>query len=180
MHPRCAALLLILAPAVVDAAPSHCGGNEDIVFTCSLQRNGKIVSLCASKHLLNAKSGGSLAYRFGKPDAVEFEFPKESAHSPGSFRYSHYFRFQTDRTKVFFENEGFRYDIFSDYDGEEIPQSSVGIRVTAPSGKETQFGCTNSVEAHWNLIDGAVPCDEDEDPSTCNYKAQGRGDPGES
>ena len=173
MHPRCAALLLILAPALVHADPSHCTGNEDIVFTCSLQRSGKIASLCASKQLLAAKSGGSLTYRFGKAEAVEFAFPKESAHSPGRFRYSHYFRFQTDRTKVSFENEGFRYDIFSDYDGEETPQSSIGIRVTAPGGKETLLGCTKSVEAHWNLIDGAVPCDEEEDPSECNYKAQG-------
>lgn len=173
MHSRFAALLLILAPALVHADASHCSGNEDIVFTCSLQRSGKIVSLCASKQLLAAKSGGSLTYLFGKPEAIEFEFPKESAHSPGRFRYSHYFRFQTDRTKVSFENEGFRYDIFSDYDGEETPQSSVGIRVTAPGGKETQLGCTKSVQAHWNLIDGAVPCDEDEDPSECNYKTQG-------
>ena len=173
MHRRYAALLLILAPAFVKADPSHCSGNEDIVFTCSLQRSGKIASLCASKRLLAAKSGGSLTYRFGKAEAIEFEFPKENAQSPEKFRYSHYFRAQTDRTTVAFNNGGFRYEIFSNYDGDENAPSSVGIRVTGPGGKETQFGCTKSVEAHWNLIDGAVPCDEDEDPDACTYKAKG-------
>lgn len=171
MHRLYATLLLALMSALVQAAPSHCSGEEDVVFTCSLLRSGKIASLCASKGLLGAKDGGALVYRFGKAGAIEFEFPKERAGSPEEFSYSHYFRAQTDRTQLSFDNEGYRYEIFDDYEGDQKPPSSVGVRVIKPDGKETELHCTKTVQAHWNLIDGAVPCDKDDDPSSCSYKA---------
>ena len=53
--------------------------------------------MCASPQLLASPSKGYLVHRFGKPGAVEREFPKYKAGSPANFLHSHYFRTQTDR-----------------------------------------------------------------------------------
>src|SRR5713101_6833009 len=54
---------------------SLCATNERIIFSCLVKRPAKIVSVCASKDLTS--ESGYLQYRFGLPEKLELEFPKD-------------------------------------------------------------------------------------------------------
>lgn len=64
-------MLSYLVSLPVVAVESHCNGQEQIVFSCSVGKN--IVSVCASKDI--SKTAGFVQYRFGKKNAPEFVFP---------------------------------------------------------------------------------------------------------
>jgi len=53
-------------------AATLCHPDEQIVFNCTV-KSGKIVSLCRSPELTQHQ--GVLHYRFGRPGAVELQFP---------------------------------------------------------------------------------------------------------
>jgi hypothetical protein len=118
-----------------------CARNERIIFSCPVKRPAKIVSLCASKDLTSER--GYLQYRFGLPDKVELEFPKDRTGTQQKFQYTHYFRAQADLTEVSFSSNGYEYQITDDYNGEEKPaQISQGVSVTAPGKpKDVSFVC---------------------------------------
>lgn len=154
--------LLLLNPAFSLAEPTHCTSSEEVVFSCPLQRTAKVVSVCASPRLLASQREGSLVYRFGKPGAVELEFPKDKVGSPNRFVHSHHFRAQTDRTQLRFTSGDFTYALFDEFEQEARPPRVAGIRVRdLRSGRETQLACAKPVLAHWHLIDGAVPQADD-------------------
>lgn len=166
------ALLTVLGLAVSvvhAAASSHCAADEEVVFSCRLQKSAKVVSLCASKNFLAAPKTGRLTYRFGRPGAVELVFPKQTAGSSEQFLLFHYFRPDLDTTEVSFVNNDFSYAIYKHFEaesGERSVQES-GVRVAsidaAHTGTNITLSCAPATTiAHWNLIDGAVPCADDE------------------
>jgi hypothetical protein len=69
--------VIYFVSATAIAADSHCTGQEQVVFSCSVGK--KIVSVCASKDI--SPTNGYLQYRFGKPNAPELVFP-DSTKSP--------------------------------------------------------------------------------------------------
>lgn len=157
-----ASAMVLLLPALSTAAPTLCTPTEEVVFSCPLQRTAKVVSVCASPRLLASPSKGHLVYRFGKLGAVELEFPKDKAGSLAKFVHSHYFRAQTDRTQLRFTSGDFTYELFDEYEQGAKPPSAVGIRVIQErTGQVTQLACGKGVTAHWHLIDGAVPVNDD-------------------
>jgi hypothetical protein len=157
-----ASALFLLLTAQSIAATTHCTSAEDVVFSCPLQRMAKVVSVCASPRLLASQGRGYLVYRFGKPGAVELEFPKDKVGSPAKFVHSHYFRAQTDRTQLRFTSGDFTYELFDEFEQGAKPPSTVGVRVIQErTGQVTQLACGKGVTAHWNLIDGAVPANDD-------------------
>ncbi|WP_348756823.1 hypothetical protein [uncultured Aquincola sp.] len=58
-------------PAATPAAASLCQPGEDTVFSCPAGR--KQIAVCASPGL--GATGGQLQYRFGRPGAVELQYP---------------------------------------------------------------------------------------------------------
>ncbi len=100
-------------------AGTLCEKDEKIVFSCPIRRPAKIVSLCSSKEL--TKERGYLQYRFGLPEKIELEFPKQREQTQTAFKYSHYFRAQVDQTEISFSQDSHQYAIFDDYNGEEKP-----------------------------------------------------------
>ena len=178
MSPICTACVLLAVlgavVSVVQAAPaSHCAADEEVVFSCRLQKSAKLVSLCASKNLLAEPKTGRLTYRFGKPGAVELLFPQQTVGSPQQFLLFHYFRPGLDTTEVSFANNGFSYALYQHFEAESDRRSmqESGVRVASTDasrhGTDITLSCTPAtVIAHWNLIDGAVPCDES-DLNTC-------------
>jgi hypothetical protein len=168
-------LLFFLAAfsTVAHGVQSHCSSDEDIVFSCSLAESSKVVSLCASKNLL--KKQGYLTYRFGTVRKIEFEFPPSHKGSTSRFHHSHYFRAQTDRTELSFENGDYTYSVFDLYEEDSKPKSSSGVSISrGKTREEIELSCAKSVIAHWYLIDGAVPCDEENALSSCNYSGDPR------
>lgn len=71
---RCLAVLvaaLACNAAWADTRPSLCQAGEVAIFSCAI--GGKIASLCASPDI--GPGQGSLAYRFGRKDAIELTHP---------------------------------------------------------------------------------------------------------
>lgn len=141
-------------------ANSLCEPTEKIIFSCTVKRSAKIVSLCSSKDF--AKDRGYLQYRFGLPGKVELEFPKTRAGTQGQFHYSHYFRYQVDLTEISFNIDGYEYEIFDSYSGEEKPPiSEEGVNVTAPGkSKEASFVCRTKAKADYSALQDALPNDQ--------------------
>ena len=138
-------------------AGSLCEANEKIVFSCALAKPAKIVSLCSSKEL--TKDRGYLQYRFGLPEKIELEFPKQREQTQSAFNYSHYFRAQFDQTEISFSQNGYEYAIFDDYNGEQKPaQHNQGVRITPPNnGKETTLTCRGKAKAQYGDLADVFP-----------------------
>jgi hypothetical protein len=162
------ALFLALFSTTAVAVGSHCKDQEQVVFSCSIAKSSKVVSLCASRPF--SKAQGSLVYRFGRIGNVELEFPSSPTDSIGQFRFAHYFRYQTDRTDVSFTIGRFEYSVFDDYEEDENPKNSRGVSVsnTLGDGAETQLLCGSQVESDLKILEGVVPCDADSALATCN------------
>jgi hypothetical protein len=164
---------VVLVAPCAGWAQSHCTPQEDVVFSCTLQSR-KVISVCASKQLLEQPAKGYLSYRAGVLGAVELEYPAvRDASSADKFVFGHYFRYQTDRSWLTFSNGEYTYTVYDNYDGDARPKMSSGVGVshsgsqTSGSQKSTTLLCVGKAKAQWSLIDGAVPC-SDEGLSTCN------------
>lgn len=134
-----------------------CAKNERVIFSCPIKRPPKIVSLCASKDLTSDR--GYLQYRFGLPEKIELEFPKERTGTQQKFQYSHYFRAQVDMTEIGFNINGYQYQITDDYTGEEKPAQTVqGVMVTAPGKpKDFSFSCRIKPKANYADLQTVLP-----------------------
>jgi hypothetical protein len=147
---------------------SLCAKTERIVFSCGTKRSGasaargpsKIVSLCASRDL--DKEHGYLQYRYGLPGKVELEFPSSQTGTQQLFQHTHYMRYQVDLTEINFEINGFQYQIFDDYNGEEKPPiATAGVNVTSPGRpREAAFICRTKAKADFNLLEDVLPREE--------------------
>lgn len=134
-----------------------CARNERTIFSCPIKRPAKIVSLCASKDLTSER--GYVQYRFGLPDKVELEFPKDRTGTQQKFQYTHYFRAQVDLTEISFSSNGYEYQITDDYNGEEKPaQISQGVSVTAPGKpKDVSFVCRMKPKVDYTDLQAVLP-----------------------
>ncbi|HEV7395217.1 MAG TPA: hypothetical protein VGN86_01800 [Pyrinomonadaceae bacterium] len=152
-------LAITTRPSISAPPTSLCEATEKIIFSCTVKRSAKIVSLCSSKDF--AKDRGYLQYRFGLPGKVELEFPKTRTRTQEQFHYSHYFRYQVDLTEISFNLDGYEYEIFDSYQGEEKPAiSEAGVNVTAPGkSKETSFVCRTKAKADYGALQDALPND---------------------
>jgi hypothetical protein len=132
---------------------SLCAAQEHIIFSCVVRRSAKIVSLCGSKNL--TKENGYLQYRFGLPEKIELEFPRTQTRTQEQFTYSHYFRYQVDLTEINFTVDGYQYQIFDTYNGEEKPKvSEEGVNVTAlGKPKAVTFICRAKAKADYSNLD---------------------------
>ncbi|HEX6650497.1 MAG TPA: hypothetical protein VF075_13195 [Pyrinomonadaceae bacterium] len=138
-------------------AGSLCQRDEKVVFSCTVTKAAKIVSLCSSKQL--TKEQGYLQYRFGLPDKVELEYPKQRGRPQDAFKYSHYFRAQVDLTELSFSSNGYEYSIVDDYNGEQKPaQHSQGITITPPnSDKQVVLNCRGRAQAQYADLTDVFP-----------------------
>jgi hypothetical protein len=137
---------------------SLCAKAERIIFSCLTKRSGvrgssKIVSLCASRDL--DKERGYLQYRYGLSGKVELEFPSSRSGTQQMFQYTHYMRYQVDLTEINFTIDGYQYQVFDDYNGEQKPRISTGgVSVTAPGKpREVSFVCRTKAKADYSLLD---------------------------
>ena len=133
-------------PATV--ASGLCAPQETTYFQCSAGK-GRSISLCGPR-------GGAVQYRFGRQGAVELAFPADANEGPQSLRYAHYFRAQTDRYEVRFENAGVEYVLF---DYQEGKRRESGVHVTAADGKERDVACSGPVRSRLPDLKGILRCD---------------------
>lgn len=161
-------LLMVLVLGNALAEDGLCLNHEQTVFSCRTRQASKYVSVCASKPL--EKPDGYLQYRFGSRQKVELEYPSEKTGSIDRFRYSHYFRYQVDRTELTFRIGAYRYSIFSDYEGDAgIPETSQGVTVskTGSVNTETEILCQKAADNNLQVLENRVPCDRESAPAGC-------------
>lgn len=96
-----------------------------------------------------------MQYRYGLPDKIELEYPSSRSGTQQMFQYTHYMRYQVDLTEINFKIDGYQYQIFDDYNGEEKPRvSTAGVSVTAPGKpKDVSFVCRTKTKADYNKLD---------------------------
>ena len=139
--------------------PNLCSSDEVAYFSCVIKGSGKIASLCGSHQI--GPDGSYLQYRFGKAPTPEMQFPADKKNSVRQFRYEHYFRAQVDRTSIFFSNNGYEYEVFSDQEGDVKPPTlERGVRVTAPgaNGKESTLLCGPQFSGQkWDVLESGLP-----------------------
>src|SRR6185295_13324988 len=137
-------------------ANSLCAKDERVIFSCPVKKPAKIVSVCASKDLTSDR--GYLQYRFGLPGKIELEFPKDRKGTQAKFQYTHYFRARVDLTEINFTIEGYEYQVFDTYQGEEKPAvSQQGVSVTAPGKpKEVSFVCRTKPTADYSDLQAVL------------------------
>ncbi|MGH9906047.1 MAG: hypothetical protein ACRD8U_10770 [Pyrinomonadaceae bacterium] len=144
-------------------ATSLCRKDEQVLFACKTAAS-KIISLCGSKELEEKK--GYLQYRFGKPGALELQFPEKLENTQSAFRYDNYFRAQVSRTHLRFDNGGYRYELFYYYEGDISPKIIQGGVTVEPPGKDKesiQIDCLGRVVSRLAGLESVVPPVEDSD-----------------
>jgi hypothetical protein len=136
-----------------------CTRDERVIFSCPVKKPAKIVSVCASKDL--TRDRGYLQYRFGLPGKIELEFPKDRTGTQQKFQYTHYFRARVDLTEINFTIDGYQYQVFDTYQGEEKPAvSEQGVSVTAPGKpKEVSFVCRARPKADYTDLQAVIGSD---------------------
>ncbi len=100
-----------------------------------------------------------MQYRFGLPGKIELEYPKDRQGSQEKFKYYHYFRAQFDTMMLDFSIDGYDYEVFDDYNGEEKRKmSSQGVNVTAPNKpKEVSLSCRTKPKADYDGLESVLP-----------------------
>lgn len=135
-----------------------CERNEQIVFSCTMQKSAKLLSICTSKKL-DAKNG-YVQYRFGLPEKVELEFPTERKDSQSAFGYSRYTRPLVTFLTLRFESNGYKYSIHQDSNAEEKPPANASyLNITPPdvNAKEIEMTCREPVKGSLMLLEDVVP-----------------------
>ena len=125
-----------------------CAPQETTYFQCSAGK-GRTINLCGP-------GDGAVQYRFGRNGTVELAYPADAKEGARSLRYAHYFRAQTDRYEVRFENQGVEYVLF---DYQEGQRREAGVHVTGADGKETDVVCSGPVRSRLPALQGVLRCD---------------------
>lgn len=118
--------------------------DEEVVFSFKL-KNGKTMLLAKDK------DNKYLFYRFGNGKTIDLEYPQKDSSSWKRFVYNFYFRgggkenAGVDIDNLFFENNGYRYTIYSAYSAEDESLSS-GIIVTDKNNNQTKLKAVKNTE----------------------------------
>lgn len=144
--------LVLSAPCLASdrpvAAAGFCTPQETTYFQCTAGK-GRSISLCGA-------GDGAVQYRFGRNGTVELAFPADARQGAQSLRYAHYFRAQTDRYEIRFENQGVEYLLF---DYQEGKRREAGVHVTAVDGKEAEVACSGPIKSRLPALQGVLRCD---------------------
>ncbi|HEY0320714.1 MAG TPA: hypothetical protein VGC66_07175 [Pyrinomonadaceae bacterium] len=136
---------------------SLCTATEQVVWSCVMVKDRKLVSVCSSKDL--DKSGGYVQYRFGQSGKVELEFPRDRANTQSAFKYSRYTRPLVTYLKLEFVNNGITYTISDDYNSEEKPSMRDAAITVKPSGgaaAETRLKCRLPIKGSLMKLEDVV------------------------
>ncbi|MBO9648879.1 MAG: hypothetical protein J7605_10230 [Variovorax sp.] len=85
---------------------SLCGVNEETVFACTLERNKKIVSLCATP-------ASNFYYAYGRPASIELRYPSRDIQEIAFTRTHLSFAGNTGGYAYAFRNGTYKYILYS-------------------------------------------------------------------
>ncbi|HET8706768.1 MAG TPA: hypothetical protein VFM46_10760 [Pseudomonadales bacterium] len=154
----CAGVAVVCAARAEEKpAENLCQPGEAVYFNCVTAKQ-KSISLCGSPDL--SKPAAYLQYRFGKKDSAELVYPEDKKDSLKKFEYSHFFRPQTDRFWLGFDNAGYSYSIFMNYEAPDPFEA--GVSVTTPDGKEGEVKCQSEPELKADELEKVLQCNNEE------------------
>jgi hypothetical protein len=164
LRPATICFLTLLAP-MAHGAISHCGPDEDVVFSCMIEQSATVASVCASRDLLKHRRG-YVAYRFGEAGKIEYEYPAVRENSRYRFRYFHYSfpRPREYRDSLRFQHGGRDYRIHYHYlqSSFQVDTTIAGVSITTGELMDAvELKCGGEMEFGWDFIDGAIPCAQD-------------------
>lgn len=135
-----------------------CERNEQVVFSCVMQKSAKLLSICTSRQF--DRQNGYVQYRLGQLGRIQLEFPSERSDTQSAFSYDRYTRPLVTFLSLRFESNGFKYSIHQDSNAEEKPPvNSSYVNVTAPdeNAKPIEMICRQPVVGSLMLLEDAVP-----------------------
>jgi hypothetical protein len=161
-------VLLVLLAAGVGAQPPYVLPGETEIFSFDTAK-GRHLAICEGE---KPGTGKYLAYRFGKRDAVELEYPDARKDSFRKFSYASYFRGGgpqnegLDLNYFMFENKGVKYTVYEKYQA-EVDHTDVGITIRLPGGKlvdlKARAGTVKGSLAHFRFEKSVPQADLPED-----------------
>ena len=111
--------------------------------------------------LESGSPAASLQYRFGRPGHIELQHPQQGAGSLQAFRHASYGRYRVERQSVSFENQGVRYTIFDDYEGDMKPEvHERGVWVSQGERELATLRCTGPVRSELHRLREHLACDD--------------------
>ncbi|WP_097458595.1 hypothetical protein [Mangrovitalea sediminis] len=165
----CLAITLSVLAAVSDcsqaqssAKTSLCRADESVFFNCTIGSHHKMVSLCGAGDL--KQRSGHLRYRFGRHGRIELSYP-QAGNGVNDFKYSHYSRYEVERTVVSFTNGDYQYRLFDDDESDIAPAiHRQGIEVSKLRGDDTPttLYCRAPVYSKLQTLGRTLPCDRDD------------------
>jgi len=138
----------------IDLAISLCKPGEKAIFSCSFPKSKKGVKVAS--YCLTDKS---LVYRFGKPGAVELEYPPAAAPATASFVRNHTSNGKGFDDILLFSNAGTTYTLDEDTN-EQTGGSSASLTIEKGGKHLAQLNCADDVITNWPLLDDALPVTE--------------------
>jgi len=73
-------MILFGSNVIAQEGQSQCSQDEQVLFSCTLKKTQKVISLCASKDL--SANSGYLQYRFGPLKKIELAIPQDKKGMP--------------------------------------------------------------------------------------------------
>jgi hypothetical protein len=125
-NPQVMACRALMGLGLLLAVPAHgeetlCHSDEKIIFNCRVAASPKIISICGSPNLDAAE--GYLQYRFGTPKRIDFVFPATTSNTQQQFSWEWHHPYQSFSIDLWFQNNGYVYDVFS----EELSEALNGV-----------------------------------------------------
>lgn len=156
-------ILLALVTLTSSAhAAGLCRPNEATVFNCDIKESKKIVSICASNDL--ASDRGYIQYRYGTPNKIDLEFPKDLKNSRSEFGYDEYSRPDLSTFVVGFKNGSYRYEISETTEGGEEGITTRSLLVSSEKGSRgAKLTCLDNahVVSSISTLDQILKCDKE-------------------
>lgn len=120
---------------------------RNVYFSCSTKIGRVLVEMVDE----------SLEYSLNEQGGSSFIF-KSSGNLNNEFRYNHFSRYQTDYFNISFNNHGYKYSIFSNYeDGKE--KKGVAVLNTL-NQKEYIYKCNSSEIDRLSELSSRLQCDK--------------------
>src|SRR5688500_7074147 len=103
-------LLVSFISGLAYADETLCEKSEAVYFSCPVA-SSKRISVCGSPAI--SESEGYLQYRFGRPGAVELEYPKTKEKTQQQFYWEENNNYQGGSRTLYFEIGSYSYGVFS-------------------------------------------------------------------
>ncbi len=138
-------------------AQTLCRKGEFEYFSCPISKSNKVLSVCGdmgSPRERGTSEDSWIQYRFGKPGAVELQFPREKRGSLKKFEGNYFGRYSFMDLRFINEKTKYSVTLYGPYDGPDADERkgySGSVSVTlADQTRPTVISCRDGSESrHW-------------------------------